>query len=764
MVAIAILLGFPVLALAGNWQTRGMGGGGGLVYAAFSRFNADEMYVATDMSPVFRTTNFGKSWTTLPYTSLTGSGESDVQFTSDPRVRYAVRWADPWWVDQVAVRSLDGGQTFKPLPVPSPRAGEPAMRLLADPASTTRFVLGFDHAIYFSADGGASYREVAAYDYQSSPQGIRLAGVFWNGAEIVVATNQGLFTSSNNGVSFAQLKVTGLPARQGIVNFAGVKQGASRDFYITTRSQSDITPKMEACGLSNVASVGILNAYRMDWAKKRWLPLSMPNAMPCFIKTPSSDLVYLAGAEDDEWGGTYPGVWKSTDKGDTWQSLFKVRHNENIKTGWVGDVERPISWAWDGQVDGFDVSPLDSKRLVFSSNFIYTSQDGGENWEAAFVRKEDLNPANTLPDATKTYQTSGIDPTQAHWVHWSDASTVMAGFADIAATRSTDGGIHWINGHDIGLPYNTIYQIITEPVTGKLYAAASELHDLYTSPGSMDDVLAAAQASGRRIPGAIYVSDDQGASWQKMHEFGAPVVWMALDPKDTNKLYASVVDNRYGGIYVTGNLSAGKNARFTKLPDPAGTAKRPFNIQVLKDGTLVTTWSVRQRTDNDGFMQTSGVFISTDGGQHWLDRSHANMKTWTEDIVIDPHDSAQNTWYVAVSGHQNWTTQPKVSNTGGLYRTTDRGLSWQRILSPSQAPRVFSMTVHPGNPNMAYVATIGNGLWVTHNLGSANPVFTRDSTFLPRSALRVFFNPFDTGELWVASSGNGLQMLKGQGY
>jgi hypothetical protein len=271
-------------------------------------------------------------------------------------------------------------------------------------------------------------------------------------------------------------------------------------------------------------------------------------------------------------------------------------------------------------------------------------------------------------------------------------------------------------------------------------------------PGTQDDIL----ENGQPHPGAIYVSDNKGASWQKLHEFDAPVLWLAFDPNNSERLYASVVDNLNGGIYRTDNLSAGTNASFVELPAPPRTEKRPFNIHVLNDGTLVTTWSVRQQSNGD-FTDTSGVFVSSDNGQTWTDRSHANMHYWTMDLVVDPHDNTQNTWYVAVNSHQTWSSP--LSSTGGLYRTTDRGLTWTRILGANKPLRVVSIALPPDNPNLAYVTTIGDGLMVTNNLRAATPLFTNDTTYPFRSPLRAFFNPYNTSEIWVASMGDGLSMI-----
>ena len=181
---------------------------------------------------------------------------------------------------------------------------------------------------------------------------------------------------------------------------------------------------------------------------------------------------------------------------------------------------------------------------------------------------------------------------------------------------------------------------------------------------------------------------------------------------------------------------------------------KPANILVLKDGTLVATYSGRRT--NSGFTDSSGVFVSSDGGTTWLDRSDANMHYWTKDIVIDPNDSAQQTWYVGVF-QQFGGVGPTGAN--GLYRTTDRGQHWAHLWQgDTEDYNVESCTIDPRNPNHMFMTTETNGLWSTSNLSAASPTFVADPDYPFAHPMRVFFNPYKAGEVWVASFGGGLRV------
>jgi len=205
-----------------------------------------------------------------------------------------------------------------------------------------------------------------------------------------------------------------------------------------------------------------------------------------------------------------------------------------------------------------------------------------------------------------------------------------------------------------------------------------------------------------------------------------------------------------GGVYVTGNLAAGASATWTRLPDPARTERHPAAIVVLRDSSVVCTYSGR-RNASGAFTASSGVFIYNRATQAWSDVSHANMQYWTRDIVVDPFDTAQNTWYVCV--YSGWGGPP--NDLGGVYRTTNRGQAWQRISDLHSVP---SCAVNPLDRNQMLVTTESDGLWYTGNLRSATPVFTQLVDYPFSHPQRVFFNPYRQGEVWVASFGNGMRM------
>jgi len=197
-------------------------------------------------------------------------------------------------------------------------------------------------------------------------------------------------------------------------------------------------------------------------------------------------------------------------------------------------------------------------------------------------------------------------------------------------------------------------------------------------------------------------------------------------------------------------LNLGNASTWTKLPDPPRTEGHPACIRVLNDGKVVCTFSGRR--NSGAFTASSGVFIYDPALLTWTDVSDPGMHYWTKDIIIDPSDSSQNTWYVCV--FSGWGGAP--NGLGGLYKTTNRGTNWSRITG-TQFQTVTSITFNPQNNNEAYLTTEMQGLWYSQNMNTATPVWNLVTSYPFRQPERVFFNPYNPNEMWVSSFGNGMK-------
>lgn len=735
LLSLAVLLALATIATAQvtRWTSVGIGGGGAMYNPSFNPTDPNELYVGCDMSDLFHSTDAGMSWDVLSFQSIQGGHYAGVQFTGDPAVRYAVDYTNDL---MTPVKSADAGNTWSPL-TGDPTSGE-VWQLAADPNRTGRLMITDYRTLYLSTDGGSSFNQK-----YSSPSlgGCYIAGSFFCGDSIFLGTNLGLLSSFDGGDTFSLTPYPGIPDSQGLLSFAGAQQGGTVRFFGVAADTTDIYVGIFGSDYWNICK-GI---YTHDLGQPSWVQHSngiQPGTdFPFFVAMARNDTstAYVAGGSS----AGDPTVFKTTDAGDTWIETFLCANNRNIYTGWSG-AGGDRGWSYGECPMGFTVA-LDNPGIAAFSDygFVHMTTDGGDTWRQCYVTGATQNPPgqNIMPG--RYYQGVGLENTSCWDMLWLSPDSLLVGFSDINGIRSADSGLEWSIIPDLNL--NSVYYLLCNPATGTLYAATSSIHDLYQSTHLTDSRIDYGN-------GNVEFSTNRGASWSVLHSFGKPVIWLALDPNRPDRMYAAIVNytGNQGGIWRTDDLHDGSSSNWTRLAVPARAQGHPFNIRVLNDGTLLASYS--GRIDSTGrFTASSGVFVSTDSGATWTDRSASGLDYWTMDLVIDPHDSLQNTWYACV--FSGWGGPP--NGLGGLYRTPDRGNTWTRI---STLDRVGSCTISPANSDEMYLTTETNGLWYTSDLSATTPTFNLVPSYPFRQPERVFYSPYDTSQLWVTSFGGGLRV------
>ena len=720
-----------------QWASRGVGAGGALYAPAISPVNDLDYYVTSDMSELYHTTDFGQNYALVDFNQVQGGHFSVAQFTSDTNILYNLSYVGG--NNAIPVKSTDSGKTWASLPG-NPLPWDECYSLWADFNNPQRVVMAGWAAIYLSTNGGSSFRELGIALTNGS--GGLIGGAFFDGNRIYLGTSEGMLVSTNGGGKFVNAGALGIPNDEYIRSFAGAKVGSQMRFFALTVASAYAGQDVGADYWGNVRGI-----YSLDNGSGSWVlrsgGIDLESDFLMFLAMARNDLntVYAGGSK---WlsSGNVPGVMKTTDGGVTWTNVFLTGGNQNIVTGWSGEGG-DRSWGYGEVVFGLAVAPTNANRVVFTDmGFAHNSTNGGSSWQQAYTSTADQHPAGTTAIARKAYHSIGLEDTSAWQVLWSDPTNMFAAFTDIGGIRSTDGGSGW-SFNFTGHAANTMYRAFIHPVTKVIYAATSDIHDLYQSTRLADYPLDNTDANGK-----IIFSADKGATWQTLHLFEHPVFWLCPDPSQPNTVYASVVHSTQGGVFVTTNLQAGANSTWTKLPTPPRTEGHPATIQVLNDGKVVCVYSGHR---NPGFTVSSGVFVFDPIQRIWSDVSSPGMWYWTKDLVLDPADPAQNTWFVGV--FSGWGGPP--NGLGGLYRTTDRGAHWSKI---NTLDRVTTLAFNPANLNEAYLTTETSGLWHTAKLRVASPVFSPVTSFPFRQPERVCFNPYDLNEVWIGSFGAGLMV------
>jgi photosystem II stability/assembly factor-like uncharacterized protein len=405
----------------------------------------------------------------LTFRQIQGNRESQVRFTSNPLILYALDYTG----DVVTPsKSTDGGTTWSRL-VNDPTSGG-AYSLFADPSSTTRLIVSDYSHLYLSTDGGNSF---GLKFTTASGNGCFVGGAFFDGSVIYAGTNLGLLVSTGAG-AFAAAVVGGIPATEAMVSFAGSKQGATLRFFCVTLDSSDVYPGLFTEG-SYFSYHGV---YALDVGQANWVSRItgvIANDFPFFVAMTGGDIstAYLAGQNASE----FPIVYKTTNGGGSWQSVLLTNNNQNIYTGWAGrGGDR--DWSYGAGSLGFAVSPVDANKVAFTDlGFSHLTTDGGATWKQMYVKPADQNPLNALTPKGKSYHSVGLEDTTCWWLTWKDANNMFASYSDIRGTRSTDGGASWSFNYS-GQPYNSTYQSLKHPLSGFLYAATASVRHVSKHP------------------------------------------------------------------------------------------------------------------------------------------------------------------------------------------------------------------------------------------------------------------------------------------
>jgi len=735
-----------------NWWSMGAGGGGYFCTPSLSPLDPNTLYISTDMGTVFHSANGGAFWDSYAFGDLTGGPLARMQFTSDPAVLYVLDCRVDYvqYLGGAVFKSVDGGGSwFRLTSDPCLNNDATRKKLRADPARTDRLVLGHDRGLWFSDDGGTNWTA-----FYSPGSGCYLADTFFAGPSVFAAGNFGLFVSTNNGSSFAASALTGIGAGEKIAAFTGAaRSGQIRLYCLTTDAATvDAADDNSYPSLAEMiyrSSATHKGLYACDWGAGGWSKCMNGIGsldVLAFVGAASNrpDVVYAAGESLDT---AWPAIYRSTNGGANWTQVFNGTENQNVQTGWEGQ-QGDLDWSWGGPPSGFVVSPADPDRAVFCDwGFVHGTTNGGASWQALYVAPGERNAANSYTPKRRAYHGIGLENTACWWLAWLDTNTLFAGFSDFGALRSTNGGAAWIAASD-DVNINTVYCCVTG-AANRAYIATSSVHMLYESTTLEDNPINGGA-------GGILISANRAASWATLHDFAHPVIWLEPHPTNANIMYASVVHTNAGGIYVTSNLLSGVSSAWTRLAVPPRTQGHPLSIHALRDNTLVCSYS--GRLDETGtFTHSSGVFASTDGGASWADRSVANMQCWTKDLVIYPFDAGQNTWFAGV--FEAWGPG-RPYQAGGLYRTTDRGQTWSAFTFARYPSlyRVASIAFHPSNTNFAFITTEDNGLLYSTNILAAAPAFFLATNYPFFHPMRIFTNPYDAGEVWATSVGNGLRV------
>ncbi|HYK90885.1 MAG TPA: glycosyl hydrolase [Acidobacteriota bacterium] len=163
---------------------------------------------------------------------------------------------------------------------------------------------------------------------------------------------------------------------------------------------------------------------------------------------------------------------------------------------------------------------------------------------------------------------------------------------------------------------------------------------------------------------------------------------IAVHPSDKQTWYIGVAS---GGVWKT------TNAGTTWTPVFQNEGAYSIGSLVIDPKSPSTIWVGTGEANNQRSVgYGDGVYRSDDGGKTWRNLGLKNSEQIGR-IVIDPRDS--NVVYVAAYG--------PLWNPGGdrgLYKTTDGGATWNKILNISENTGISDVAIDPSNPDVLLAA------------------------------------------------------------
>ncbi len=210
------------------------------------------------------------------------------------------------------------------------------------------------------------------------------------------------------------------------------------------------------------------------------------------------------------------------------------------------------------------------------------------------------------------------------------------------------------------------------------------------------------------------------------------VTCVAIHPDRKKNIYVGTAS---GGVWLSQDAGHSWEPIFDDQPILAigAIAIHPLNPDLIWVGTGEGN---PRNSHNSG----AGVFKSMDGGESWEYMGLKETKL-IHRLILDPHD--MHTAYVAALGSA-WGPSPDR----GVYKTTDGGYSWDKILYVNDETGVGDMVQDPDNPMKLIAATWefgrkpwtfnsggeGSGLHITYD-GGANWTKLSSDDGLPKGKL-----------------------------
>lgn len=628
------------------------------------RATNDSIAIATSEG-AYVSTNAGGTWIG-PGAGGTSAEFSKILFAADGSLYLGIRFTDPSAFGGASLlKSTDGGASWAPL------ATQPGLfsisYLVASPTDPQRIFAASSGDVYTSPDGGASWSLIA----------LPVGGAGCQGIESISphpTSSLGLFVGCRaNGVN--------------------------------------LTTNVNAPTWTSWTAANALTANGSDPVQASAIAVN-----PGF---PGTGTLWI-GASD-------AGLFRSTTGGTSWAPINNGFESANIRALAAHPLDTNPAGAviLAGYGDSFETA-----RAVFKS------QDGGASWSPSLTNLNAEQIRWMAIDPT----TVDADPfTSENFTVYASGrseSIPMIANRDAGIYKSTDAGASWTtidNGiaSVSGGPYmRTVRAIMLDPnscAAPPCVAGSSPLQTVYVAGSGVDDGPGMPYQSAR-----VYKSTNAGATWTAS-ENGLPLpedlgpvgtfnylvavaISMVIDPVTPSTLYLGTTTNwnaslggsiptMENGVFKSTNGGATWVHSSNGLPRFAGAGSTHYDVLALAINPGNTQILYAGATSFEVTGSVGSVYKSTNGGANWFEASTGIAGQDVRALFVDPADPSGDTVYAGTGGNG--------ADPGGVYRTTDGGVTWNSLSIGLPTNAALALTMPPralGAP-ARIVAGTTSGVW-----------------------------------------------------
>jgi photosystem II stability/assembly factor-like uncharacterized protein len=628
--------------------------------------NPDILLAGTN-SGVFRSTNAGDTWAQLP--NNVASYPNNVESLAvDPRDSDVI-YAGTWWLPY---KTTDGGNTWKIIKTGMIDDSD-IFAIEVDARQPDHIIASACSGIYESRNGGGNWRKVNGIPSQSR----RTRAIVQHPAlpqVIYAGTTEGFWLSADGGNDW---RVT--TSRQSFeVNAIAVHPKNPQTVYIGTNNYGVM--------ISRDGGKSFLPSNE-GYSGRRAYSIMPDREKP--------GRVYATTINTATGGGYF---YVSNDGGETWQlstrnmpgrlitySVLQDRQDGNViylgtNLGLYRSTDRGVAWS---PVTAPKPKPAPrSKRRRGSSAAAKTATATSTSATASASRADDnvkraqeaLNVAGYnvgTPDgvagtrtvtAIRKFQADRRIPVSGKL----DDTTLMAlGLAGGMQTSGTSGQ-----------PLQSAPIILTEPINA--------LAHLYEERNGRTGMLAATNAG-------LYRTYDPEQGWEKLSY---------ISGVNARTLCVSTTGSKPQTIFV-GTASSGVLVSH----DAGATWQQVTNFPVIAPVNVIEQDPQRPTHVYAGTTQT--FYVSQDGGVKWVRRGgNLPLGSYTS-IVINPNNT--NEIFTADAWEKG----------GGVFRSTDAGMTWKRADPMLPSRRVWALALDPRDPSKILVGSHSAGIYVAQRDPSA---------------------------------------------